>query len=344
MRSREWGNAFAVKYAGWEIDAIEEEMALERVENSIKIRHGIAVRTSRLRNVPSFYPQQVGTGVTGSHRWDRWGIGIVKIGKPVTVLHASKTGEYLMVLCEIGYGWVRSENIAFGDKRKIDKFVNSLSFVMCTGDRVRFYTDRNCTYASGWFMMSDRFPLASRMTPRLIQVPIRKINGDFTVGVAWLAPDADVHVGFMPYTRRNIVKTAFKLLDNPYDFTGALLGRQHETTYRDIFACFGFELPYTDPRFTFYGDDETVLHPETGKEEQYRVILEHEPFVTLQSCGRHGQLLLGEYNGEPIVFDQHGYGYEDENGTRLEVMRCSIGTLMLPEYFLKMNITFLEVK
>ena len=25
------------------------------------------------------------------------------------------------------------------------------------------------------------------------------------------------------------------------------LGRNHETTYRDIFACFGFDLPETDP-------------------------------------------------------------------------------------------------
>ena len=344
LRGTEWGNPFAVKYAVWEIEVIVDEMALEAVSDDIHIRDAITVHTSRIRNVPALYPQFVGTGDSGSHRWDRWSIGLIKIGRPVTVLHASASGEFLFVLCEYAYGWVRSENVAFGGREEIASFADSPAFVMCTGDRVQLYTDKNCRYSTGWFMMSDRLPMASRLNTRLVQIPVRKTSGDFAIDVAWLAPDADVHVDYLPYTRRNIVLQAFKLLDGLYDFTGALLGRQHETVYRDVFACFGFELPRTDPLYTFYGDDETVLHPEAGKEEQYRLILDHEPFVTLQSCGRHGQLFLGEYEGEPIVFDQHGYGYEDENGIRLEVMRVNIGTLLLPEYFLQRNITFLELK
>ncbi|MBT4484467.1 MAG: hypothetical protein HOC71_12415, partial [Candidatus Latescibacteria bacterium] len=72
--------------------------------------------------------------------------------------------------------------------------------------------------------------------------------------------------------------------------------------------------------------------------------LEHEPFITLQSCGGHAQLLLGDYNGTPIVFDQHGYGYEDENGTNVEVRRCTVGDIRLPSYFLTRPVTFLELK
>jgi len=264
LRSRDWGNAFAVKYGKEEIDAIEDEMALSRVKARVAIRDGIAVRTCRLRNVPSFYPQQVGTSDTGSHRWDLWSIAILKIGKPVTVLHASKTGEYLLVLCDIGYGWVRSENIAFGDEKEIGKFAEPEHFVVCTGDRVRFYTDETCMYASGWFMMGNRLPLASHNNSRQIQVPVRRIDGRFTTDTAWLSPDADVHVGYLPYTRLNIVVTAFKLLGKPYDWTGELLSWQHETAYTDVFACFGFDLPHRDPLFTFYGDDETVLLPSAG--------------------------------------------------------------------------------
>jgi len=91
-----------------------------------------------------------------------------------------------------------------------------------------------------------------------------------------------------------------------------------------------------------------VLHPEAGLAEQYRVILSHEPFVTIQATlqdrGGHCQLLLGNYNGVPIVFDQHGYSYKDENGTELVIRRCCIGTVMMPEYFLKRKVMFLELK
>ena len=101
------------------------------------------------------------------------------------------------------------------------------------------------------------------------------MNGEFATDTAWLAGDADVYVGLLPYTRRNIVKTAFKLLDNPYDFTGTFFGRQHETTYRDIFGCFGFYLPYHGGLFTHYGTNENVLHPEIGREEQFRIVADH---------------------------------------------------------------------
>jgi hypothetical protein len=46
----------------------------------------------------------------------------------------------------------------------------------------------------------------------------------------------------------------------------------------------------------------------------------------------------------PIVFDQHGYGYKDENGQELEIRRCCIGDMRQPAYFLTRNVTFLELK
>jgi hypothetical protein len=349
LRKSEYGNSNDVKYAGWEIDELEKEMAYDRVKDKIAVRNGIAVRTTRLKNVPAFSPERIGMTKSGSRsRWDLWSIGVLKIGKPVKVLHSSLSGEFVFVLCEIGWGWVRSDDIAFGKKEEIDNFVNDEEFVVCTGDRVLFYSDESCTYASGWFRMADRLPLVSRNNPRLVKAPVRKMNGEFATETAWLAGDADVHVGLLPYTRRNIVETALKLLDNPYDFTGTFFGRQHETTYRDIFGCFGFDLPYHGGLFTHYGTNEEVLPPEIGSEEQYRRILEHEPFttimITLQDRGGHAQLLIGEYNGVPIVFDQHGYSYKDEEGNDLIIRRCCIDEITMPAYFLKRKLTFLELK
>ena len=348
LRSRDFGNTRGVRYAEREIDAIENEMALTQVKNTIYPREGIAVRTTHLKNVPAFFPEKVGLILNDAVHWDRWDFGILKIGKPVVILHPSASGEFVFVVCEVGWGWVRSEDVAFGNKRELDDFINAVDFVICTGDRVQFYSDESCTFASGWFRMGDRLPLVIKNKPRRVKVPVRRMNGSFGTETAWLQVDADVHVGLPPYTRRNIVNTAFKLLDNPYDFTGTFYGRQHETTYRDIFTCFGFDLPYHGGLFTHYGHDETVLHPEAGTEEQYRVILKHEPFITIQTTihdrGGHSQLLLGEYRGVPIVFDQHGYGYKDENGRELIISRCCIGTVSMPTYFLKRKITFLTLK
>jgi len=344
LKGREWGNYFGVKHAEHDINALIDEMAVDRIAASSVARSGITVRTALQRNVAAQFPAMSGAGDSNSYRWDRWSMGVIAMGQPVTVLHYSKTGEFLFVLSPLGYGWLKSVDVAFATVDEIKRFTDSPRFVVCTGDRVQLYTSEECTVSTGYFRMGERLPIASKINPRLVQIPQRKINGDFTVAVAWLALDSDTHVGYLPYTRRNIVTQALKLIGNLYDFTGELMGRQHETTYRDVFASFGFVLPRTDPLFTFYGADDSVLLPDSGNGAQYKKILAYEPFVTLMSCGRHAQLIFGEHEGEPIVFDQHGYRYEDENGIMLEVKRCNIGTLMMPEYFLERNVTFLELK
>ncbi len=344
MRGKPFGNILAVEYRPQDLDRFEREMALDRVSDTIRPRSGIAVRCGRLRNVPSFFPMEQGIIENGKTRWDQWNIAVLRIGTPVTVLHSSKTGEYLFVLCEEGYGWMRSEDVAFGSEKAIRDFTTARSFVVCTGDRVHYYGDKSCTIASGFFRMGDRLPLVAGNGPKQVKAPVRKTDGSLAFETAWLAGNADVSVGWLPYTRRNVVVTAFKLLDNHYDWTGAWFGRQHETTYRDIFAVFGFRLPWHGGLFTFFGKNTDVMQPDIGKENQYKMILRHEPFLTLQSCGGHAQLFLGEYNGEPIVFDQHGYGYTDENGVEREIRRCCIGDMRHPSYFLKRDVTFLELK
>jgi hypothetical protein len=344
MRGREFGNFLAVRYSSGELDKLEHEMALDRVKDDVQVVDGIAVRYTQLRVVPSYFPQQMGIREIAKTRWDLWNLGIVKIGMPVMVLHPSASGEHLFVVCREGYGWVKSEDIAFGNKTEIDSYVNSPNFLVCTGDRIQYYSNENCTYASGWIGMGDRIPIASKGNIQKIKVPVRRANGKFSIETSWLPKNADVSIGFLPYTRRNVVMTAFKLLDNPYDWSGAFFGREHNTTYRDIFSVFGFELPFWAGYFTFFGHNQEVMNPNIGKENQYKMILQHEPFITIQTCGVHAQLLLGDYNGMPIVFDQHGYGYTDENKKEFEIRRCCIGTQALPTYFLTRNVTFLELK
>ncbi len=344
LRSKDFGNALAVKYSPRDLDSFEAEMAIERVDPNRQLRRAIAVRTTQVRIIPTFTPDQIGAQDNGKMRWDMFNTFILKIANPATVLHRSDSGEHLFVLTADGYGWVKSSDLAFGNDAIIGRFTDPRDFVVCTGDREVFYADRSCEYASGWLGMGDRLPVSSGGNGREILIPFRMPDGSLTAETAWLAEDADMSRGWLPYTRRNIVMTAFKLLDNAYDFTGAWFGRHHETTYRDIFAVFGFRLPWHGGLFTHYGTNESVMLSSIGKEAQYRTILENEPFVTIQSCGGHAQLLLGEYNGVPVVFDQHGYGYTDSSGTDVEIRRCCIGTVKMPTYFLTRNVTFLKLK
>ena len=107
----------------------------------------------------------------------------------------------------------------------------------------------------------------------------------------------------------------------------------------------GFQLPFNAELFTFFGDNTRVVRPSEGKEAQYRAIFANEPFVTIQTCGGgHSQLFLGEYNGEPIVLDTHGYQYVGEDGKEYLIRRLVVGNMTQPAYFLKTNFSFVELK
>jgi hypothetical protein len=274
-----------------------------------------------------------------------WNLDILPVGSPVQVLHASKTGGFLFVLTERGYGWVRSEKVAFGKKADLEQFSQNSDFWLCTGDKVPFYSNPQCKYVSGWFSMGDHLPAVGG-SDHQIKVPVRRINGELAIETAWLSPDADVHRGYLPYTRKNVVVQALKLLDNIYDWTGGWYGRNHVTDLRDIFGCFGFHLPANGVLLSFFNTDSpTLLHPDQGQQVQYQTILGNPPFLTLQMVSSgHSQLYLGDYNGVPIVFDTHGYSYKDDQGRDLVVRRCVIGTISLPNYFLKQDISFVTLK
>lgn len=166
-------------------------------------------------------------------------------------------------------------------------------------------------------LWGDRLPLAGS-DPRLILIPFRNANGKLSIQEAWLKPDTDVHIGYLPFTQRNAAEQAFKLLDNLYDWTGSWYGRNHATNIRDIYRCFGFQLPANGTLIAAYSDRPLTVKPIEGKDAQFKAILSNEPFLTIQICeNSHSQLFMGQYDGMPIGFDAHGYSYMDKNGNDL---------------------------
>ena len=345
VEAQSFGDILGMAYSSGEIADLVAEMAIDAVPSRPELKNGITVCDALLRVVPSLTPDQVGLMENGKTRWDVWNVNLVRIASPVTILHVSASGGHLFVLCSEGYGWIKTEDIAFCSSSELREFSATDNFVVCTGDRVAVYTDSDCRYATRWFRMGDRLPTSSSGDKRRVKLPSRAANGSLVVDTAWLAGDAAVSFGYLPYTSRNIVTTAFTMLGNRYDWTMAWLGRNHETTLRDLFACFGFDLPFNAELFTFYGDNTRVVMPDEGRDAQFRAIMANEPFVTIQTCGGgHSQLYLGEYKNKPVVLDTHGYGYEGDDGKYYEVRRLVVGEMSLPAYFLKTPFTFLELK
>ena len=343
LTERRHGNALALPYSEKEIGQMEAEMAFDRIGEQGPIRYGITVKDSRMRIIPTLRPEYVSVGDNSRSRWDMFNLDIIPISTPVQILHTSASGGYLLVLTGRGYGWIRSESIALAEKKQIAESVPEESFIVCTGEKVPYYADRDCRYVSGWMRMGDRLGCSDESGRLQVIVPFRSMDGNLRMEKAWLREDADVSKGFLSYTPRNIMTQAFRLLDLVYDYTGAWYGRNHVTILRDLFSCFGFELPGNGVLLQAYNYSGSVS-PDEGKEAQYEAILSHPPMVTIQIARGHSQLFIGEYEGTPYVFDTHGYSIPDEEGNELYIRRSCIYTPEIPGYMLNSEIVFVELR
>jgi hypothetical protein len=353
MRHTQYGNILGIQYSAGELDRLEAEMSAGTVGELPKVQAGMAVEAVDLRIVPLIRPEYVGLADKNRGRWDVWSLDVVDIGTPIQILHVSKSGGYLFVLTPKGFGWLPAEKIAIAGRGAVDRYVTNSNFIVCTGDKVPFFGGRDGKFASGWLRMGDRVPLAGGTGqnaggtgPYKIMVPVRQADGSLSVQTAWLRAGADAHAGYLPYTRRNVLVQSLKLLDNIYDWTGAWMGRNHATVLRDIFSCFGFQLPSCGELLSAYIEHPKWMSASTPRERQYRKVLANEPLLTLQICSSgHSQLFLGSYDGVPIVYDTHGYNYTDSaSGKSFDIRRECIETIALPDYFLKQDVVFVELK
>lgn len=345
LKNRSFGNILGIQYAEHELEAIEDEMAFTSIPGTIEPQPAITVVDSRLRIIPALRPEYIGLTQTGKTRWDVWNMDVLSIASPVKILHRSKSGAHIFVFSENGYGWLNSETVAVSSQSEVDNFTKADQFAISINDRVPFYNDSNLTYVSGWIRMGAKLPLKNSSNDRMIVVPVRNINGELTEQIGWLAPDANISIGYLPYTRKNVVELGFTMLDNLYDWTGGWFGRNDGTVLRDMFKTFGFDIPANGVLLSLFSDEISVSSANDSRDLRYDDINKSSlPFSTfLTSRSGHSLLYIGNYKGIPVVFDTHGYGYENEMGHEIEIRRWSVATLSLPDYLLRQDVTITNI-
>ena len=64
----------------------------------------------------------------------------------------------------------------------------------------------------------------------------------------YIRKEADVSVGFLPYTARNVYQQLFKLEGTPYGWGDLFDGRDCSRLVMDVFSTFGFTMPRNSSR------------------------------------------------------------------------------------------------
>jgi hypothetical protein len=193
---------------------------------------------------------------------------------------------------------VKAKNVALATDDQAKPFW-STPFAVVTVPKGDVYLDRAMTVFIGSLQMGARLPLM-RFDGDFAEVTVPQRQGD---GSAELVPGfiaaEQIHEGYLPYTPRQVLSQAFKMLDQPYGWGGMYQAQDCSRFLQEVFATVGIELP-RDSKNQIQTGTRLIEWGDSARGEEKALVLTDFALGGATLLGMKGHILL--YLG--IIEDQ----------------------------------------
>ncbi len=321
-------------------DYLQSQMNLDGIEDSNKVVYAVTVRRTNIRTFPT---ADESLEAPYDVEFDMFQETAVGPAEPVLILHRSLDGDWCFVQVYNYNGWMPAADLAVApDKDSWLQYVQPEQYLVVTGNRIELnYAPADQGVEQVGFTMGTRIPLAVRNVDDvvaaagvyLVKLPTRGEHGELVLKMSTVPAGSDVMVGYMPYTRANILLQAFKILGERYGWGGMFEARDCSAFVMDVYRSFGLMLPRN-------GDEQeqsagrTVSFASLGTGQRYELLDSLLPGASLHTP-THEMLYLGEDEGlHYVIHDITSYGDRDQvnaDGSlaRVELNRVAVTDLSL---------------
>lgn len=275
---------------------IEESLNLNALSSkSIKTRYALTTKYCDQKIIPT---ELALLKKKNQIHFDRNQNSALDIATPIAILHSSKNNLWHYGIGPTSSGWIRAENIAFGEKKEILNYVSSKSFVVTTAAKTAV-------------MIGGKYHDYMRMGVRLLSIlkldemtmvmlPTANSNGELVFTNATVKT-TDVHEGYLKYTPKNILTQAFKFLHAPYGW-GGMYGEQDCSKFlQEIYATVGVKLPRNSASQSNVSNAKLEFSGLSQTSKQTFLRTTGMIGGTILHLKGHIVLYLGEYKGEPYI-------------------------------------------
>ncbi len=313
-----------------DLDAWDRNLALDAVPQSQPTRYGLIVRRADLRTFPTAERVFDEPGDTDIDRFQESGIFP---GTPAVIAHESRDGQWLFVVSPRYAAWVQRKAVAIGSKKNVFDYVNATPFRVITGANVHtVFTPEQPKVSQLELDMGVRVPLAKDLpadqpvngqtayTSYTIELPVRNDDGSLKIVPALLQRNADSAGDYLPLTRANIIKQAFKFLGERYGWGHAYDGRDCSGFVSDVYASMGVLMPRnTRDQSVSPGLDHAVFDDNSPHDERMRAVAALDVGDLVYIPG-HVMMVIGSYGGmHYVIHDTGGISYYGADGAKRRV-------------------------
>ncbi|NLV82822.1 MAG: hypothetical protein GXZ18_07490 [Synergistaceae bacterium] len=309
-----------------EREDLKKELNLSVLSEVCSVRYGIAVRRTNLRTLP------MEEGLFGSAEdvfFDNLQETAVDPSEPLIILHTSKSGKFFYVQIYNCRGWIVASDVAVTDRAKWLEYVHPDKFLTVT--------------ARNFFIPSEGEEILYQMGSRLL-IKGKYINA-FIVLIPRCRPDGtlleekqlifsnneNVHEGFLPYTRANLIRQVFKFYGAPYGWGGLLKSEDCSGFVNDVYRVFGIFLPRNSGQQAKTAGRITLFEG-LSSSQRYTLISENVSAGDVLCMKGHVMIYLGQSDG--VHYAIHSLGsytshHVDGSKNKQRIMRVVVSDLSL---------------
>lgn len=327
------------------IDAVMGNAALDAIPASVAPKYGMALRRSALRGYPSDLRVFSHAGDTDI---DRFQESTLFPGDPLVTVQMSRDGKWAFVVSPRYAAWMHADDIAYGDPSSIFAHVDATPYRVITGAKPQtVFTPEVPALSELQLDMGTRVPLDTTVpadqpvngqtayTSWTLSLPIRDASGALTFRPALLQRNQDSAADYLPLTRANIIRQAFKFLGERYGWGHAYNGRDCSGFVSDVYRSMGVQMPRnTRDQSISPGLAHTVYTDKDSHEARVKAAMALEVGDLVYIPG-HVMMVIGTLDGQPyVIHDVGGMSYRQADGSMRHVKLNAVSvTPLLPMMF-----------
>jgi cell wall-associated NlpC family hydrolase len=306
------------------LDAIVANRAMDAIPASQATRYGMAVHRALLRTFPTalrVFSSDDDTDI------DRFQESALFPGAPVAIVQQSADGQWLFVVSERYAAWVEADAIAEGTRDAVLGHGAKAPFRVITDAKPRtVFTREEPRVSEVQLDMGVRVPLAPPpydkpvngqfpYTSWVLELPVRNADGSLAFAPALLQRNQGSAGDYLPLTRANILRQAFRFLGERYGWGHSYNGRDCSGFVSDVYHSMGVQMPRnTSDQSVSPAFARTHFEPGDSRDERMAAIAALDVGDLIYIPG-HVMMFVGRIDGQPyVIHDTNGGSFLGADG------------------------------
>ncbi|WP_051033530.1 SH3 domain-containing protein [Acetivibrio cellulolyticus] len=309
-------------------DKLRAQINTAAIKDENEVKFGFTVTRTNLKIFPT---SDIVSDAANDFAFDQFQNTAVLAYEPVLILHQSLDAKWLYIYMHNCSGWTLASNIAFSKDKATwlaqQKSVEEGQFLVVTGNKIKLdYNFESPELSELEFSMGTILPLAEQSEipafvdgrapydSFVVKLPVRNEKGEVVYKLALVPVSKDVSIGYLEFTRENILNQVFKLHGDRYGWGGMLNARDCSSLVLEVYRCFGFRLPRnTESQVKCPG--KTLNVEGLSVKGREAMLDELQPGAALYFPG-HTMIYLGKDQGRYYVISALGMYAEFPDGSK----------------------------